>query len=587
MSATLRKLLGLMSPFFGRMLAAVVLGFLTIASGIGLMSTSAYIIARAALRPPLAELQVAIAGVRAFGIARGLLRYAERLLTHDTALRILSRLRVWIYDRIETLAPGKFEAYRSGDLLARLISDVDTLENLFVRALSPSGTALLTGLVMSLFVATIHPNVALIFLLFYCIAAIIIPWISYRLTADIGSQLVVTRSEMFITILDGLQGGAELLVFNQAGEHQRKLDGLTAGFHRTQHRAAWGKGFTTALSTFIANLSIIALTAAVVPLIRSGTLTGIDLAVILLGNLASYEAVSTLPAAYQELNRDLAAGKRLFNVAAGEKKMQPGESTPIRAHFKAPRIEFQDVSYSYPGRPEPALRDISLKLLPGESVGLVGPSGSGKTTLTEILLGLRRDNKGVILIDGHDLRSYDPDDVRRNFGVMPQRPFFFNSTLRENLLIADPEAADDRLIGVMQLAQLNGFLKRLPAGLDTIVGEHGYQLSAGERQRLSIARALLKAAPILIMDEATTHLDLTTEARLWRALEPTLAVCSSLIISHHMTVLEGCRQILVLDQGRIVERGSYHELLQRDGWFARTRRSEQVDQAMLNLRADS
>jgi ATP-binding cassette subfamily C protein CydC len=586
MSATLRKLLGLMSPFFGRMLASVLLGFLTIASGIGLMSTSAYIIARAALQPPLAELQVAIAGVRAFGIARGLLRYAERLLAHDTALRILSHLRIWIYELIEPLVPGRFETYRSGDLLARLTSDVDTLENLFVRTLAPSGTALLTGLAMSFFIATIHPSVALIFLLFYCMAAVLIPLVSLRLAADLGFHLVTIRSEMFITIMDGLEGGAELLVFNQTNNHNRELDRLTNSYHRAQHRSAWVNGFTTALSTFIANLSVVALTAATVPLIRTGNLTGVDLAVILLGNLASYEAVSILPAAYQELNRDLAAGERIFDLAASGKELQPGGITIDRSHSKAPRIEFQNVSYSYPSRFEPALKDISFKLLPGETLGIAGPSGSGKTTLTEILLGLRREYEGIVLIDGNELQSFDPDDLRHNFSVMPQRPYFFHSTLRENLLIANPEATEEHLVEAMRLAQLSGFLDQLPAGLDTLIGEHGYQLSAGERQRLSIARALLKTAPVFIMDEATTHLDLATEARLWGALESILTASSSLIISHHMAVLEGCTEILVLDQGQTVERGSYQELLKCNSWFAHTARSELIDQAMLNLHGD-
>mgnify|MGYP001033190299 CR=1 FL=1 len=586
MSITLRRLLKLVAPYLPRMIASVLLGFLTIASGIGLMSVAAYIIARAALQPPLAELRVAIAGVRAFGIARGLLRYAERLLSHETALRILTRLRVWIYENIEPLAPASLETYRSGDLLARLISDVNTLENLFVRALAPTGVSIIVGLAMTFFMGLFHPAVALVYLLFYALAALLIPWLSTRWTNQIGDELVALRSEMFSTILDGLQGSADLLAFNQVDEHMRNMNRTTENYHRLQHRSAWKSGFSDGLSLSIANLSAIALLTTAIPLIQSGSITGIELAVLILANLASYEAAFALSPAYQELNRDLAAGERIFDLFENKAEFQPGLLNPIERVDRPPRIEFRDVTYIYPGRTQPALHNLTMVIPPGESVAIVGPSGGGKTTLSDILLQFRQGYGGEILIDGHELRTLPADSLRRIFSVIPQQPFLFHSTLKENLSLANPGASEAELLDAVERAQLSRFIERLPDGMHTLVGEHGYQLSAGERQRVSIARAILKNAPALILDEAMANLDADTEARIWRSIAPMISERTSLIISHRLNVLEGCAQILVLDQGFTIERGTYAALIEGQGWFARAARSERVGEAMETLQAN-
>lgn len=582
MNSTLGRLLRLASPQLGRMIASILLGVLTVASGIGLMSVSAYLITRAALQPPLSELQVAIAGVRAFGIARGLLRYAERLLSHETALRILARLRVWIYERVEPLAPARLESYRSGDLLARLIADVNTLENLFVRALAPTVVSIAIGIAMAFFMSLFHPALGIVYLLFYALATFVVPWLSVRWAQQTGSELVVRRSEMFSTILDGLQGSADLLAFNRAAEHTQNINRATEAYHRLQHGSAWRTGLTEGLSLSVSNLSTLALLAAAIPLIGAGSIHGIDLAVLVLANLASYEAAFALPTAYQELSRDLAAGERIFALLddRGEK---PGRQRSIQVTDSPPRIEFRDVSYTYPGRSQPALERLTLTIHPGQPVAIVGPSGSGKTTLVEILLRFRQPSRGEILINGHELRTLDPDSVRQIFSVIPQHTFLFHSTLRENLCLAHRAASTADLMQAAERAQLSSLLERLPYGLDTRVGEHGLELSAGERQRVSIARAILKGSPALILDEATARLDADTEARVWGSLIPILRERTSLIISHSLAGLAECTEILVLDQGLTIERGRYKDLVKGDGWFARAVRSERAGGAMETL----
>ncbi|MGD8552283.1 MAG: thiol reductant ABC exporter subunit CydC [Anaerolineales bacterium] len=585
MSSTARKLLTLISPYLSRMTASVALGFLTLASGVGLMSVSAYIIARAALQPPLVELQVAIAGVRAFGIARGLLRYLERLLSHDTALRILNHLRVWIYAQVESLPTSRYESYRSGDLLARLIADVNTLENLFVRALAPTAVSWITAVAMTIFMSFYAPSLAILFLLFYIVAIAFIPWLSFRWSGQVGKKLVDHRSEMFSTVLDGLQGNAELLAFHQADSHLQKISAATEKYHHLQIQAAWRSGFADALSFSLAHFSVIAIFLVAIPLIQAGSLTGIDLAVLVLANLTCYEIAFTLPAAYQELNRDLTAGDRIFDLVATEAE-KPLSRSSIESRSSPPRIEFHEVSFTYPNRNQPALENVSFTIAPAEQIAIVGPSGSGKTTLTEVLLQFRQPYQGSILIDGKELHSIDPDVARRLFTVVPQKPYLFHGTLRDNLLLAKPTASDPELFKAIEQAQLRDFMERIPDGLETQVGEHGYQLSAGERQRFSIARSILRQAPVLIMDEASTHLDAETETRLWRSLSPRFEACSSLTISHRLTSLKGRSRILVLDQGRIIQQGSYEELSSHEGWFQRAVRSERAHAVIESLHAE-
>jgi ATP-binding cassette subfamily C protein CydC len=550
------------------------------------MSVSAYIIARAALQPPLAELAVAIAGVRAFGITRGLLRYLDRLLSHETAFRILNHFRVWIYTQAESLPTARLEAYRSGDLLARLIADVNTLENLFVRALAPTAVSWIAAVAMTIFMSMYAASIAVLYLIFYLLAIVLIPWLSFRWNNRVGKQLIDLRGEMFSAILDDLQGGAELLAFNQADKHLQETRQAAEKYHRLQHRSAWSSGLNDAISLSVANLSVIAIFIAAIPLIASGNLTGIDLAVLVLANLASYEIAFTLPTAYQELNRDLTAGDRIFDLVTKNVEQKQSHLN-VEATATPPTIEFREVSFTYPGRIQPAIKRLSLTIAPGEQIAIVGPSGSGKTTLTELLLLFRRPYQGDILVDGKELRLIDPDAVRRLFAFVPQNPYLFHGSLRENLLLAKPDASEPEQLQAIAQAQLEDFIERLPNGFETQVGEHGYQLSAGERQRVSIARAILKAAPVLIMDEASAHLDLETETHLWHSLTGLIETCTSCIISHRLASLKGHPRILVVDQGRIVQQGSYDELTSREGWFAGATRSEQVHTAIERLHIDS
>jgi thiol reductant ABC exporter CydC subunit len=566
-SGTFARLVGLAGPFRWRILLAALLGFATVGSGVGLMMTSAFIIAKAALHPSIAELQVAIVGVRFFGIARAGFRYLERYVSHDINFRLLSRIRVWFYQALEPLAPARLQQYRSGDLLARIVSDVDALENFFVRVLAPPLTALGIALLMGLLLGRYDQGVALTVLAFLLLAGVIAPLLVRQLDRKTGARLAESRGELNATLVDGVQGMADLLAY---GAEDRYLGQLQARSRQTEdlndrhaHRAALNDA-NTGLFT---SLAVIAALALAIPKVSAGALSGVDLAVISLGVIAAFEAVAPLPLALHFMDVTLAAAGRLFALVDGEPAVvDPPDPAPRPA---APDLHVADLTFTYDAGALPALDGLSFDLPARARVAVVGPSGGGKSTLVNLLLRFWEYDGGRILLGGRDLRAYRGDDVRGLISVVAQETHLFNASIRENLRLARPDADDAALLDAIRQAELTDFVHDLPQGLDTWVGEQGLQLSGGERQRLAIARALLKDAPILILDEATANLDAVTERQIWETLHPLLAERSTLVVTHRLTGLEQMDEILVLQDGRVIERGTHDDLLTEDGFYRR------------------
>jgi thiol reductant ABC exporter CydC subunit len=566
-SGTFARLVGLAGPFRWRILLAALLGFATVGSGVGLMMTSAFIIAKAALHPSIAELQVAIVGVRFFGIARAGFRYLERYVSHDINFRLLSRIRVWFYQALEPLAPARLQQYRSGDLLARIVSDVDALENFFVRVLAPPLTALGIALLMGLLLGRYDQGVALTVLAFLLLAGVIAPLLVRQLDRKTGARLAESRGELNATLVDGVQGMADLLAY---GAEDRYLGQLQARSRQTEdlndrhaHRAALNDA-NTGLFT---SLAVIAALALAIPKVTAGALSGVDLAVISLGVIAAFEAVAPLPLALHFMDVTLAAAGRLFALVDGEPAVvDPPDPAPRPA---APDLHVADLTFTYDAGALPARDGLSFDLPARARVAVVGPSGGGKSTLVNLLLRFWEYDGGRILLGGRDLRAYRGDDVRGLISVVAQETHLFNASIRENLRLARPDADDAALLDAIRQAELTDFVHDLPQGLDTWVGEQGLQLSGGERQRLAIARALLKDAPILILDEATANLDAVTERQIWETLHPLLAERSTLVVTHRLTGLEQMDEILVLQDGRVIERGTHDDLLTEDGFYRR------------------
>lgn len=559
-------LLGLLRPYIPWVAAAILLGFATITSGIGLLGTSAYLIASAALQPSIAALQVPIVGVRFFGLSRGVFRYLERLAAHETTFRVLASLRTWFYSALEPLAPARLQAYHSGDLLTRIVADINTLENFFIRGVAPPIVALLISVLMGLWLGGYHPALTGVLWLFLAAAGIVLPALLRRLSRQPGAEVIERRAALNHSLVDGIQGLPDLLVNNQLRVFADKLKAQSGAFDQGLSSLARLSAAQDSLMLLLPLLCMWFMLLLGIPMVRAGRFDGVSLSVIILAVLAAFEAVQPLPQAASALESCLRAAERLEQIIHAQPAVA-NPVNPITLPHRAAAISTNRLSFTYPGTERPALQNLSFTLQAGQRLAIVGPSGAGKSTLTALLLRFWDCPPGSIRLGSQDIRSYDADELRAMISVVSQRTDIFNTTVRENLLIARPEASPDELVQACQQADIHDFIETLPQGYDTYLGEQGQRLSAGERQRIAIARAFLKAAPILILDEATANLDVLTEQVIWQSLQILMSGRTTLMITHRLVNLESMQEILVMRAGRVVERGTHARLAQSGGLY--------------------
>ena len=567
MRGTARRLLELSIPFTGRIAFSMLLGALTVAAGIGLLTTSAYLIARAALHPSIAELQVAIVGVRFFGITRGVFRYLERLQTHDTAFRLLARLRVWFYEHLEPLAPARLMTQRSGDLLSRIVADVETLQHFFLRVIVPPGVAIAMISAVTFFMSRFDIWLSVQLLFFLLLAGLAIPLLTNRMARPFGEREVELRSDLNATLVDGVQGNADILAFEQGPAHLDLVFNLTTDIAGTRERNAWVAGLSIGLIGLTTNLAVMATLLRAVPLVQFGVLEGYLLAVVVIATIASFEAVDPLPDAFQHLESSLTAARRLFEIV--DTPPAVGDSESLKPLPESTRIHASKLTFRYADDLPPALREIDFDIAPGRILAVIGPSGSGKSSIAHVLLRFWDYSEGQILLGGTDLRSLKLEELRSLFSVISQDTYLFHGSIRDNLLYAKPDAGDTEIFAALEQAQLLAFVNALPHSLDTAIGERGLMLSGGERQRLAITRALLRDAPIWIADEPTANLDPLTEHEVMRSLKSLMRQRTSLLLTHRLIELEDVDEILVLQEGGIVERGDHNNLLEAKGLYYR------------------
>ncbi|HVP20561.1 MAG TPA: thiol reductant ABC exporter subunit CydC [Anaerolineaceae bacterium] len=561
------RLLGFLKPFSGWVALSILLGVATIASNIGLLGTSAFLISRAALHPSIAELEVAIVGVRFFGVARGLFRYLERLVSHSVNFQVLGELRVWFYRKLEPLAPARLQDIHSGDLLSRSVADIDTLQDFYVRVVSPPVTALVITTGMSLFLSQYHPGLAFVLVGGLLLSGIGVPFLAGWISRGPARAQVACRAELSQAIVGGLQGMPDLLAFDRVEQTIQDFAGLTSHLGQAQLRLGWSGAAISGINLLVVNLTLLGVLLVAIPLVSSGTINGVILAVLALVTLASFEAVAPLGQSAQQLQSSLSSAQRLFDVA---------NQTPAVIEPAAPAspplsmaLSIRDLTYSYEPGLAPALKNISLELPPGKRIGILGSSGSGKSTLLRLLLRFWDCPDGSILLNGIDLRHYASSDVRRKIAVISQDTYLFTTTLRENLLLARPGASEGELVSALERAQLQDWFGSLPQGLDTWIGEHGVLMSGGERQRLAVARAVLQDARLYLFDEPASGLDPETEARLVEMLLDLTQGQSVLWVAHSPIGMDAMDEVLVLSGGRVVEQGKSFGLLKHSGYFTR------------------
>ncbi|HET9912770.1 MAG TPA: thiol reductant ABC exporter subunit CydD [Anaerolineales bacterium] len=544
---------------------SVLLSTLTIVSSVALIGTSSWLIATAALHPSVADLGVSVVGVRFFGISRGVFRYLERLVSHNVTFRLLARLRVWFYEKLEPLAPARLMEYKSGDLLARVIGDVETLENFYVRVISPSLTAILIGLGVAIFFAAFYPPIALVLIGFFLTLGLIVPALSQIASRGPGQRLIIQRADIQSQLVDGIQGLADLLAFGRGKDRLDQIAITGQRYGSTQKQMARISGVHSALGTLLTNLGLWLVLFLVIPQVTTGNIKGVMLGTFALMTLASFEAVTPLPLAAQMWNASREAAKRLFEVVDAEPAVK--ENGEKRVEISSSAIQFSNISFAYPGQSTPALQDVTFTLPEGKSIAIVGPSGAGKSTLANLLLRFWDYEAGEIALGGVSLKALDQDEVRARIALVSQNSYFFNTTIRENLRLARRGVSQEEINSAARAAQIHDFIVHLPKGYDTMIGEQGLRLSGGERQRLGIARALLKEAPILIFDEPTANLDPQTEKQVLATLFEIMRGKTSLLVTHRLIGLEHVDEIFVIDSSRIMERGTHAELLTQGGLY--------------------
>jgi ATP-binding cassette subfamily C protein CydC len=565
-SAPLRRALLAAAPARGQLFLAVALQVATVGAGIGLMGSSAWLISTAALHPSIAALSVAIVGVRFFGLARGVSRYLERVVSHGATLDVLARLRERVYRALEPLAPARLMDRRSGDLLVRLVDDVDTLEHVYVRILGPSLSAGLAAMLAALVLGARAPGLAVAALTGLAFAGVLVPWLAARMGEVPGRRAVAVRAALSARLVDAVQGVADVLAFGAARRYSDVLDRDSRTLAALQQRASNIAGAAGALAALAADLTAVGAVVLGVMFARAGHLDGVQVAVVVLVTLASFEAVAGLPAAHQATGATREAARRLFELTDA----RPEVVLPLSpvAPPKVARFEVRGLTFRYPGTALDVLHDLDLTVERGQLVAVVGPSGSGKSTLASLLLRFWDVAAGSLIADGTDIRRFHPDAWRTRVAFAQQQAHLFTGTLRENLRVGNRLASEDALNRAIGRAGLTTLVSSLPEGLDTWIGEQGLQLSGGERQRLALARVLLSEAPLVVLDEPTAHVDALTERDLLGEIARLAADRAVLLITHRLVGLERADEVIVLDGGRSIERGRYPDLVHRGGWFA-------------------
>jgi thiol reductant ABC exporter CydC subunit len=547
---TLRRLLALADAPRGRSLLSVSLGTTTVVFGVGLMATAGYLISRAAERPAVLSLTVAIVAVRFFGLARPLARYFERLASHDLAFRVLSHVRVRTYERIEPLAPVELDAYRRGDLLSRLVADVDALQNLHLRGIQPPLVALASGAISVGLAVVILPVAGLVLACGLLAAGIVVPLVTASVARRAARAQAAARGALTAELLDTLQAVPELVVYGREHERLARLRNADRALVRIGRRDALAAGIGDWVHLAVAGATIAGVLAVAVSAHSDGRLDRVLIAMVALLTLASFDAVQPLGAAARELGPTLAAGRRVLELVDRVPKIvDPPAPTP--ATQAAGTVCLEDVRVAYSPEGPRVLDGACLRLDPGCRVALAGASGAGKTTVANLLLRFLDPDGGRVTIGGRDLRDLRQEDVRRAVAVAGQESYLFASSIRENVRLARPDATDDELERVLRLVGIWDWVEALPDGWDTLVGEQGRELSGGQRQRICVARALLAGPELLVLDEPTAHLDPAAAASLVQEVFDAAGDRAVLLITHRPEGLELVDTVHVLAGGRI------------------------------------
>nr|CAA6810088.1 MAG: Transport ATP-binding protein CydC [uncultured Thiotrichaceae bacterium] len=596
-----RRLMTLFKPYRGWLMLGILLSYITMLANVGLLAISGWFIATMGL--------AGVAGVstnyftpsaliRAMAIIRTAGRYGERLVTHEATLRVLAGVRVWFYKQIEPLAPAGLAQYRSGDLLSRIRADIDKLDQVYLRLILPVSVAVLAVVVFAVVLAFYHPLLALVEVVMLLVAGALVPWWVHHFGFGVSRKVIKTSSQMRSAVVSDMQGMGELLVYGAAEKHEQQLQVLSDDLASQQQQMNRLTSTAQSAVGLCANLGLWLVLLIAIPLVHQGTIMPADLAMLALFALACFEAVAPMPLAFQALGETAEAMARIFALVDQQPVLCEPEQPEVMP--EALNFRFDQVSFSYPegeleipsvspsrftkrenskgsafqqnqvliegfpplqkgeqggfgsysreGDPESSvIHQFSVDFPAGKKLAIVGPTGSGKSTLTHLLLKFYEPDSGEVLLNDRSLACFKGDDLRERIAVVPQQTHLFNQSVRNNLLLAKPDATQDELEQVCRLAMVHDTVMEFPEGYDTLTGETGVRVSGGQAKRLVIARALLKPADVLILDEPTEGLDPENAQQL---IENIVLECerrgqSLLLITHRLQQLERFDEVLL------------------------------------------
>lgn len=568
--ADLVRLFVLFRPYLRWMALGAGLSLVTLLANVALMAIAGWFIASMALAgitQAAFDYFTPAAAIRACAIVRTAGRYVERLVTHEATLRLLAQLRVWFFASIEPLAPARLCGLRGADLLGRIQADIDSLNHVYLRVFVPVAVAALGTLLVVAATAAFSASTALLLLAFLLLAGVALPALLFVRGNEPSRAGVTLRAEMRESIVDSLQGLGELRVYGAEESYASRIDQLSERLVAAQSEVSRLNGFSQGALAVSASLAMWGALWLTIPRVADGSLPPADLAMLALLVLASFEAVLPLPLAMQMLGESLAAARRIFAlVDARPAVVDPPQAAALPSGCD---LSLRDVRMRYGDDTAWVLDDVSFDVPAGSRIAIVGESGAGKSSVANVLLRFWDYQSGSVRLGGVELRECAGHDVRARIAVLAQDTYLFNSTIRENLLLARPDADQATLEAACRNAQLHDFIVSLPQGYDTEIGEAGTGLSGGQARRLAIARALLLDAPILILDEPTEGLDTVTEQALLQAVMRLMEGRSVLLITHRVSALTDLvDEVLVMERGRIAQRGAPRAVLGDDGSFA-------------------
>lgn len=545
----------------------IVLAIVTLLASIGLLTLSGWFLSASAVVGVAGlysfNYMLPAAGVRGAAITRTAGRYFERLVSHDATFRVLQHLRIYTFSKLLPLSPAGLARFRQGELLNRVVADVDTLDHLYLRVISPLVGAFVVIVVVTLGLCTLDVPIALTLGGIMLLTLFLLPPLFYRAGKPTGENLTRLRGEYRQQLTSWLQGQAELTIFGASQRYRARMESTELNWHEAQRRQSELTAFSQALMMLIGGFAVVAMLWMASGGVGGNTQPGALIALFVFCALAAFEALAPVTGAFQHLGQVIASAVRITQITEQEPEVQfHTQQTAVPAQVA---LQLQDITFAYAGQTQNALEGINLSVSAGARIALLGRTGCGKSTLLQLLTRAWDPQHGNILFNDVPLREFSEHALRKTVSVVPQRVHLFSATLRENLRLAAPEASDDVLSAMLERVGLYKLLE--DDGLNSWLGEGGRQLSGGELRRLAIARALLHDAPLMLLDEPTEGLDATTESQILDLLANAMVGKTVIMVTHRLRGLASFDQIIVMDNGHIIEQGSHTELLAKQGRY--------------------